>query len=126
MSFKDELRKAQKELDAKLNKIMRATAIKTFNRIVVESPVDTGRFRHNWIASVNTPNITVTNNTSDDNIAAKLNSGKITDILYLTNNLPYAARIEEGWSQQAPSGWVRTAVQDAQKTLDRVVKEVVG
>ena len=112
--------KAQKEINEQLAKIMRATAIKTFNKIVQAAPVDTGRFRQNWAATVNTPDFSVV--TKDSSIRQQIGITKITDVLYLTNNLPYAQKLEEGSSQQRPSGWVRTIVLDAQKDLNEAAR----
>lgn len=139
MAFREDLEKAQKELNVKLNKILRTSAIKCFNNIIQKSPVGNiklwktayppkgytgGTFRANWIATVNTPFNGVMENGPVDNVASKLANGSVTDILYLTNNLPYAERIENGWSQQAPSGWVRTAVQNAQNSIDKIVADI--
>lgn len=139
MAFREDLEKAQKELNVKLNKILRTSAIKCFNNIIQKSPVGNiklwktayppkgytgGTFRANWIATVNTPNTNVVENGTADNISSKLAGGSIKDILYLTNNLPYAERLENGWSSQRASGWVRTAVQNAQNSIDKIVADI--
>lgn len=36
----------------------------------------------------------------------------LEDTTWITNNAPYVARLEyEGWSSQAPDGWIRAAVE---------------
>jgi len=45
-------------------------------------------------------------------------------VYYLVNNVPYANRLEDGWSRQAPQGIVgRTAI-EWQQIVDRRVAEV--
>jgi len=46
------------------------------------------------------------------------------DIVYLANNLPYAQRLEDGWSQQAPEGMVKLTVQRFQQIADAVIRQI--
>ncbi len=130
MNNNEVIDKAQKELNKKLNLVLRGAAITTFNSIIKQSPVDTGRFRGNWQATINTPasgTIGVVGvKTSDvDHPEQKLSGSELKDSLYLTNNLPYAEPLENGHSQQRPAGWVRTTVLSAQSELDKKFKEIV-
>ena len=77
-----------------------------------------GRFRANWQASINTPSssqfddIDPSGQVSIDrirNVATTANSAA-GQTFYIMNNLPYAQRLENGWSQQAPSGMVGITV----------------
>ena len=77
--------------------------------IIMDTPVLSGRLRNNWMVSVNQGSNQTTNETSNQAIgrvsAVKF---KLGDTLYLTNNLPYAKRIEfDNWSAKAPAGMVR-------------------
>ena len=77
--------------------------------IRASTPADTGRLKNNWFPSVNVGSTETTESTGNE-LKARLNSLRITlgDTLYLTNNLPYAGRIEfEGHSKKAPAGMVR-------------------
>jgi hypothetical protein len=94
--------------------VIRGTAIKLFKSIIISSPVDEGTFRANWFVSGATPSNQVNENvgggyssdvisrTSRD-VEALVNWEAIT----FTNNLPYARRLEFGYSNQAPQGMVR-------------------
>ena len=42
----------------------------------------------------------------------------------LTNNLPYAQRLEYGWSQQAPQGFVRVNVSRFQQLINEEANKV--
>lgn len=99
--------------------VMRQVSMKLFSAIIMGSPVDTGRFRNNWFANFGpTPSSEITAYTGKQGTAAISRVSKvITESrglawteLTLTNNLPYAQRLEYGWSQQAPQGMVRTNV----------------
>lgn len=87
-------------------------ALQALSGVVLKSPVDTGRFRGNWNVSVDVRDDTTTDAT-DKGGAATIAKGQgvITAVppyrtIWLTNNLPYARRLETGWSQQAPVGMV--------------------
>lgn len=96
--------------------LLRAVSLDVLARLVRKSPVDTGRFRNNWYTSTSRPALLTTANTSNNAEARALPS--IASIrpfgqLFITNNLPYARRIEDGSSQQAPAGVTRLSVAEA-------------
>lgn len=79
-----------------------------------------GRFRANWqygygaAPSGDLPDIDKSGSASTLRIAAGVKSSAAIGIHYLVNNLPYAKRLEEGWSTQAPKGMVKLAVLEFQ------------
>ena len=85
--------------------------------IVRTSPVDTGRFKGNWNASMGRISTRRDNNRFDKRgfgtiqrlgtVAAKLKVGKI---FFFANSLTYARLLERGHSKQAPTGVVRNAI----------------
>lgn len=98
--------------------VARKVALDMFSKIVLKSPVDTGRFRGNWQVSVGAPAMGTLNTTDKSGGTA---IGRITgaattlglgQTIYLTNNLPYAVRLEYGHSKQAPAGMVRTTIDE--------------
>ena len=79
--------------------------------VIVRSPVDQGAFRGNHKVSVNNPDTTSDKNLKDTQAnktllseSEKLKQLKLGDMVYIQNNLPYALRLENGHSQQAPLG----------------------
>ena len=79
--------------------------------VIVRSPVDQGAFRGNHKVSVNNPDTTSDKNLKDTQAnktllseSEKLKQLKLGDTVYIQNNLPYAVRLENGHSQQAPLG----------------------
>lgn len=87
-------------------------------KVQQRSPVDTGQFRANWIVSVGAP-VDVTQEGAGsrfwvESTFALSNYPNLEGwpILYLQNNLPYASRLEDGYSKQAPYGMLAiTAVE---------------
>ncbi len=87
-----------------------------------------GRFRGNWQVTFEAPatgpidNIDPSGGTTLAIGSAELSGAKIGTTIYLVNCLPYAERLEFGWSKQAPAGVVRVTVAEFQS----VVQDVVG
>lgn len=100
------------------------TMIELFNRVIQKSPVDTGRFRANWNCSIGSPNLS-TSEATDPSGGAASSRATATVVSYtlngqsvfLTNSLPYAERLENGWSGQAPNGMVRLSVMEVQNSV---------
>lgn len=69
-----------------------------------------GRFRGNWNVGVGSQDTSVSDNTANDRVsvgASEIRSAESYSMIWITNNLPYANRIENGWSwKQAPQGVV--------------------
>lgn len=131
MGFADDLKKYCEKTKADVNTVVRKTALQLQTSVVALSPVDTGRFRANWVCSVgglSKITTTVTDKTGELSIArveAALQTWEPGQTIYLTNSLPYAARLEyDAWSKQAPAGMVRLTVQNFAEFLKRAVQEV--
>lgn len=87
-----------------------------------DTPVDIGWARANWVAAIGEPYITdpITKpGASDVSVqlgrasagVASLATYKIADgPVFISNNVPYIRRLDEGWSDQAPSGFVQAAI----------------
>lgn len=130
MSFALDVSKFVEKAKKNPEKVMRQVSIKLFSAIIKASPVDTGRFRMNWMASGGNPASGTTDATDKSgNIA----TGNATSFVLkdpdwheftLTNNLPYAQRLEYGWSQQAPQGFVRVNVSRFQQLINEEANKV--
>jgi hypothetical protein len=104
---------AAKEQD--IDDLVHEIALETTRRIVLKSPVDTGRFRSNWFVSVNSPSAQITDQIrSNEQVVfdaeAVVMAHEKLPMVYIQNNLPYANRLENGWSKQAPAGMVSFAM----------------
>lgn len=78
----------------------------TVQSLVVSSPVDTGAYRSSHIVSIGSGDMGVRGPETDANQDAAIQAVKIKlgNLIYIQNNLPYAERLENGWSDQAPQG----------------------
>lgn len=133
MSFKASLSAFARKGPAQAKIVRDGIALKLFAAVVLDTPVDTGRLRQNWQASINTP-IESTVEAGDvggqdkDFMAsetiskgeAAIESSPVDDCeIIFTNNLPYAARVEnDGWSHtKAPKGMVKRNVERFQEIV---------
>jgi hypothetical protein len=98
--------------------VIRKIALDIFKRVILKSPVDTGRFKGNWQVAIG--EMPVGTLELDDKsgtatiskmqaVALGLEAGQI---IYLVNNLVYGPRLEYGYSKQAPNGMVRLTLQE--------------
>lgn len=128
MSFTTDLSKFKKKAMQDYSKVRRTAAISLFSSVVMETPVDKGVLRNNWFASIGnvssetTTEVDTQGNETIKRIENAIKGEKLTDPIFLTNNLPYAATIEyDGHSQQAPQGMVRINA----ARWDEIVKEAI-
>lgn len=109
-----------KRIDRNVPKLMRKVALSVDQAVVVATPVDTGRARSNWRVGVNAvpggevdtygPGGAATAGAISQARSAVSRVDNSRDIIYLSNNLPYIGRLNDGYSAQAPAGFVQTAV----------------
>lgn len=98
-----------------LTKRVRTIALAMLQEIVLRSPVDTGRFRNNNIVSIVSPVYASTVETDASGAgtisrgAAAMSGLEPYTTVFIQNNLPYAQRLEDGHSKQAPPGGIYTA-----------------
>lgn len=110
--------------------VIRAVSIRLFSAIIKASPVDTGRFRANWMTSAAAPATGISSavdksgNTAVQEATNYILNSTTTNTFTLTNNLPYAERLEYGYSQQAPQGMVRINVTRFQQLIDEEARKV--
>lgn len=110
--------------------VTRKVAIDILSRVVMRSPVDTGRFRSNWVLTVGAP-ATGTSETTDKSGGATVAKGEgavasfqVGPSIFIVNNLPYGPRLEyEGWSKQAPAGMVRVTVAEYEGLIRKALGE---
>ena len=119
MTWDSDWKKISDKVDRVLSEATRATLFEVSTAIIKETPAKTGRARGNWQASVGRGasgevegikskrhGQAVAISSVDQSVSVAVGG-----VYFLTNNLPYIERLEYGWSQQAPSGMVRTNMQ---------------
>lgn len=106
---------------ADVDTVVRKVTLDLFRKVVLRSPVDTGRFKGNWNVGYQTPNLTI--GEREDKTPRGQIDGATTAVLraaltmpvggvtWLSNGLPYAEPLEFGHSRiQAPGGMIRVSV----------------
>lgn len=114
-----------KKTGQKLDTVTRKVTLDLFTSVVQKSPVDTGRFKANWNVSKTTPNFSftaATNTARGEAEAQKALNFSAGGVVYLSNGLPYARRLEYGYSGQAPSGMVRLSVREFSAFIQRAIR----
>lgn len=115
------------DIENNASKSVRAVALAVDKHIVLATPVDTGRARANWQVGVNQEKTDIVESTDKSGMQsiskgssdiAKAKSPN--DVIYITNNLPYIQRLNEGHSSQAPAGFVDKAVQAGDQELKKI------
>lgn len=125
MSFESDWKKVSQKLDRVLSEGIRATLFEVGTAIIKETPVDTGRARGNWQASVNYAAGAELIRTSEGAAITQLSqsaSAAIGNTFFFTNNVPYIRRLEYGYSEQAPQGMVRRNLQNFNRLLAKNLK----
>lgn len=132
------MKKAGQKIADNADRLVRRCALAIDAAVVLATPVDTGRARANWQVEVGGPATTEVAATDKSGQGA-IQQGKNAiagyvggrGAIFITNNLPYIERLNDGWSAQAPAGFVEQAVEvgiaavtaEAAKIVDGQVKE---
>lgn len=108
--------KLVKKAGGRIDLVARKATLDLFAAAVRRSPVDTGRFKANWNVNYGAPDVRTSTSTAGARATAEVNkvlSLPVGGKVYLTNSLPYAIRLEYGWSKrQAPMGMVRVTARE--------------
>ena len=102
--------------------IHRALHIEAGRRLIFRSPVDTGRFRNNWQTGVSEAP-TGEQNAPNPLARGEAKVARLQPFVLTTwvNNVPYAGRLENGWSSQAPNGLLRITAAEIQAAVSGAV-----
>lgn len=119
MSFEADITRFIGKTEKSAEQAVRKITLELLNKVVMKSPVDTGRFRANWYTSINFASKEVSASV-DRTGTSSINRGnqilahyKFGDAaIYFSNSLPYAYRLETGYSKQAPNGMARLSVME--------------
>lgn len=126
------IRVVVKSLEGFIDKVMKKLTLDIVANLVTApdtgygTPVDTGWARANWVPQIGAPK-TTTEGTREaaeaGNVSiagqqagvAKVVTGYRRDQgpIYISNNVPYILRLNEGYSKQAPKGFIQNAIAKA-------------
>ncbi|WEH89790.1 hypothetical protein PX669_05755 [Acinetobacter soli] len=111
MSWKNKPTDFIKVIESDLVKQQKEIVADALQGVVLQSPVDTGAFRANHRVSVGSVDQSANESEKDKSGAGTISKGlqnlvalKPFQTVYLSNSLPYALKLENGSSDQAPLG----------------------
>ena len=142
-SFSADIAAFVKKANGQVDRVVKKIVFDLGTRIVMRSPVGDGafwqspppkgyvggRFRANWqygygeMPSGELADIDKTGAASTLRITTGLAANPAAGLHYLVNNLPYAKRLEEGYSRQAPAGLVGLTVVEFQDIAREAAKQ---
>lgn len=104
-----------------LVKLHRKIVIEALRRVVLKTPVDTGRARGNWIVSVGSID-TSTRDVADPSGDKVISEGRkvlasigFAQVVWISNSLDYIVFLEDGSSKQAPNGMVKVTLAELEQ-----------
>lgn len=128
MGFGDQLKAFADKTNGNIEKTVRYAILLAAQGCVLKSPVDTGRFRGNWAFGVGSIDPTTSENTDKSGgqtlsaIKQKVDTQVTGDaargVFWVSNSLPYAMRLEMGYSKQAPAGMVRITMVELPRAVE--------
>lgn len=114
---------------------IRVGALAADQRLVLATPVDSGRARANWLPSLDAPKDGLREPQGEDprapgsgpNAQAVIEEGKAVirkfgpgQTFHVTNSVPYINFLNEGSSAQAPEGFIDKAIQAAVRAMFKI------
>ena len=95
--------------EGQMNQLLRVVVLETDQQVKTQSPVDTGRFRASWAIGENTTgNYDAGTGGSLAPVGINYAPGteRIGNTYSVHNSLIYAEPLANGYSRQAPAGWI--------------------
>ena len=129
-NFALDLRKFAKKAGDNAEKVVRSVILDVDYSVIDMSPRDKGRFVNNWNVNINSIDKSTREDVdlSGDDSKARANAAlvnfKIGDTAYISNSLPYAQRLEDGYSQKAASGMVKVTLAQYQTFIKNAVRKL--
>jgi hypothetical protein len=123
-----------------IKNVRRVFVFNAYSSVVRRTPVDTGRARGNWNVSLNQPDNTTGNKERIRSMNFKsLPEAQGDESYFITNNLPYITKLEDGgypnppkkptgktvngYSRQAPNGMVAVTIAEVDNLFSAAVRE---
>lgn len=132
----------KKKVEGLLQAVVVKTALDVDRDLVLETPVGNpalwkspapagyvgGHARANWLASLNNPRTSEaagTDRQAGDSVQSITSQFNVKDTIYISNNVPYIQRLNDGWSTQAPIGFIDAIISRHKARASRAAKGLV-
>lgn len=128
-SFEADISRFIYHFNGNMDLTVRHTVVLASQGVIMNTPVDKGRLRGNWqfgkaFPSGEIPGVDVSGAATLTRIAGQVTSLKAGGECWIVNNLPYAGRIEYGYSAKAPEGMVRKTLANLPAAIESYVRDL--
>lgn len=126
MSFAGQIRKYAEQQKRRIDDVVAESIVNLSAAVIIQTPVATGHLANNWQPTKDAPASGIVNGDNPAQMAEveKTVAASVGGVYYLTNNLPYARRVEfEGWSLKAPQGMLRVSIENYSNYLDNAINK---
>ena len=123
---------------SKIESAMKMALVECLRQLTISTPVDTGRARWGWFVTVGSPSTEIppeapkgwngessggTAYFAPPDVASRTNITVSADSTsYITNNVPYIVKLNNGSSKQAPARFAERSAASAQNAVMRYLK----
>lgn len=130
--FEADLKKFGKQLGIRTEVVIKKVVLDLFTKIVKKTPVDTGRARASWVIGVenpdNSPILSPSFTASQASAFALSELSELSRVtpfstVFISNSLPYIEELENGSSDQSPSGMVAVSLAEVERGLKRITDD---
>lgn len=125
-TYKEVLRRVGRSTEPKLNKVLQEVVTTTTNKLIDRTPVDTGAAKYHWFVRAQPDEKFDKKRTDPGGALPKARAKrdaklfKIGHEVFIVNSAPYFKYLENGSSDQAPSGVVAITIVE----LDHLYKDL--
>ena len=127
MADRNQVRAIVRALEQVTERVITKITLDTTANLVETTPVDTGWARANWVPAIGSPYVAdladveataqgaaQAGATQQAGIASVVSGYRLElGRVFVSNNVPYITRLNEGHSKQAPAGFVQRAIAKA-------------
>lgn len=128
--FAARMRKHGENIEENVDRLVKKVAITALQNVVVSTPVDTGRARSGWGAGIGSSSPGHGFDQAGQGTVTRgrgvIGTRRAGQDIFISNNVPYITRLNEGSSAQAPAMFVQSAINQAVSIINReqVVKKL--
>jgi len=125
--FNNEIQAFAETIPGKVSLLQKKIVLEALKRLVEKTPVDTGRARGNWQTTIDLAASGQLETLDKDGMAtvakgiAAITGLPDYSIVWISNNVDYIEFLEDGSSQQAPTGMLALTVEELRTMFEGVV-----
>lgn len=113
-----DIRRTISAVERTAERVIKRIGFSVHGKLVTSTPVDTGWARANWVVSIGapfqgvagSPGAVTTGPQADGTARLLVYSLTQSPLIWITNNVPYIRKLNEGHSKQAPANFVERAI----------------